>query len=335
MSIFKKLFGGLAKTTSNITQSITQIFTGKELDEEFYDDLTAILLSADMGMEAAEQIIEDIKRTAKKQGIKTEQALKEALAASIAEILTTPSALPRVHPSIKEGNLDSREKSSPPLWRGASEEGGVVILIVGVNGVGKTTAIGKLAAHYKAQKKSVLLAAGDTFRAAASEQLAEWAKRADVRIVKHDQGADPASVVFDALTSARAKDDDITIIDTAGRLHNKGHLMDELKKIDRVARKFTDTPTGVQGVTPCYKKYLVLDATTGQNALTQVEVFNDALDLDGIILTKLDGTAKGGVVIAIKQKFDLPVVFVGVGEKIDDLLPFDAQAFARAIVGLN
>ncbi|MDR0462329.1 MAG: signal recognition particle-docking protein FtsY [Christensenellaceae bacterium] len=331
MGLFKKLFGGLAKTASNITQSIAQIFT-KELDDEFYDDLTAVLLSADMGMEATEQIIDDIKRTAKRDGIKTETQLKQALAQSIAEILSATKTEPSV----------SSEKFSPP--EGA--RGGVsrsrlenfeeemlgstsaqeIIMVVGVNGVGKTTSIGKLASYYKSQKKSVLIVAADTFRAAATEQLETWATRAGVRIVKQAQGADPASVVFDAMTSAKAKNDDIVIIDTAGRLHNKEHLMTELEKIDRVVGKF-DMPN--------YKKYIVLDATTGQNALNQVEVFNDAVNLDGVILTKLDGTAKGGVVVAIKQKFGLPVLFVGVGEKIDDLLPFDPLEFSRAIIGLE
>ena len=301
MGFFKKLFGGLAKTTANITQSIAQIFT-KTFDDEFYDDLTAILLSADIGMEAVEQIIEDIKITVKKQGIKTEKELKQVLAKSIAEIL--------------DGDKETRIKNTGPE----------VIMIVGVNGVGKTTAIGKLAAYYKSQKKSVLVVAGDTFRAAATEQLDTWAGRAGVRIVKQTQGADPASVVFDGLTSAKAKQDDIVIIDTAGRLHNKDHLMAELAKIDRVVQKFE---------MPIYKKYIVLDATTGQNALSQVEIFNQSINLDGVILTKLDGTAKGGIVVAIKQKFDLPVLFVGVGEKLDDLLPFDADAFSRAIVGLE
>jgi len=302
MGIFKKLFGGLAKTATTITNSITQIFT-KDFDDDFYDDLTAILLTADMGMEATEQIIDDIKRVAKKQGIKTEHDLKVALANSIAEILSgTPAC------SLKE-----RE----------------VILVVGVNGVGKTTSIGKMANHYKSLGKSVLIVAGDTFRAAATEQLDIWANRAGVRIVKQDQGADPASVVFDAMTSAAAKKDDIVIIDTAGRLHNKAHLVEELKKIDRVVGRF------MQNGETVYRKFIVLDATTGQNALNQVEVFNDAVDLDGVILTKLDGTAKGGVVVAIKQKFGLPVRFVGVGEKLDDLLPFDAQGFSRAILGME
>lgn len=303
MGIFKKIFGGLKKTATAITQGIASIFTGTELTDDFYDDLTAVLLSADIGMDGTERIIADIRREAKAQRIKTQEQLKEALAASIARLLTKDA------PEI-------------PAFRFP-----MVMLVVGVNGVGKTTAIGKMAAHFKAQKKTVLVAAGDTFRAAASEQLNEWATRAGVRIVKHAEGADPASVVFDALSSAKAKGDDVTIIDTAGRLHNKAHLMDELKKIDRVVgRNHPDAD---------YIKYLVIDATTGQNALSQVEYFNDAVGLDGVILTKLDGTAKGGVVVAIKQKFNLPVVFVGVGEKIDDLLPFDSTSFARAIVGFE
>jgi len=310
MGFFKKIFGGLKKTAGAITSGIASIFAGSELTDEFYDDLTAILLSADIGMEGTERIVDDIKHTAKKQGIKTQEDLKVALAESIAGILsTTPSASNADTPSPLEGEFP------------------MVVLVVGVNGVGKTTAIGKMAHYYKSQGNSVLLAAADTFRAAASEQLTEWANRAGVRIVKHTEGADPAAVVFDALSSAKAKKDDITIIDTAGRLHNKAHLMEELKKIDRVvARVHPDAN---------YKKLLVLDATTGQNALAQVEYFNDAVGLDGVILTKLDGTAKGGVVVAIKQQFDLAVVFVGVGEKIDDLLPFDAADFAKGLVGIE
>lgn len=306
MGLFKKIFGGLKKTATAITSGIASIFVGTELDDDFYDDLTAVLLSADIGMEGSEVIIEDIRRVAKKKGIKTQEELKQALAASIAKLLSS--------------GADDREDI---VINGQPN----VMMIVGVNGVGKTTAIGKMAAYYKAQKKSVLLAAADTFRAAASEQLNEWANRAGVRIVKHTEGADPASVVYDALSSAKAKKDDITIIDTAGRLHNKSHLMEELKKIDRVvARVHPDAN---------YKKLLVLDATTGQNALSQVEYFNEAVGLDGVILTKLDGTAKGGVVVAIKQQFDLPVVFVGVGEKIDDLLSFDAEDFAKGLVGIE
>lgn len=199
-----------------------------------------------------------------------------------------------------------------------------VILVVGVNGVGKTTTIGKLARNFVREGKSVVLAAADTFRAAAGEQLEIWAKRADVRIIKHEEGSDPAAVVFDALSSAKSRKTDVVIVDTAGRLHNKKNLMEELKKIDRVIdREFPEAE---------HKNLLVLDATTGQNALTQAELFDEAIDLDGIILTKLDGTAKGGVVFAIKSELDMPVYFVGVGEGIDDLLKFDAQSFIDGIV---
>ncbi|MCL2851086.1 MAG: signal recognition particle-docking protein FtsY [Firmicutes bacterium] len=306
MGMFKKIFGGLKKTASIITEGIASIFTGKELNDEFYEDLEAILLQTDMGYNAVEQVINDIKLQAKKQGIKTEEELKSILAQSISNLLSTGDKEPFVSPT----------KEYP-----------TIIMIVGVNGVGKTTSIGKLSAYYKAQGKSVLIAAADTFRAAASEQLEQWTQRAGVRLVKHTEGADPASVVFDALESAKAKKDEIIIIDTAGRLHNKAHLMEELKKIDRVvARNHPDA---------IYKKLIVLDATTGQNALNQVEIFNQAVNLDGVILTKLDGTAKGGVAIAIKQRFDIPVRFAGVGEQIDDLMPFNSDDFAKSIVGIN
>ena len=311
MGLFKKIFGGLKKTASIITEGIASIFVGKELNDEFYDDLEAILLQTDMGYTAVEQVIDDIKRQAKKQGIKTEEELKSALASSIAKLLELEDC-----PSLWKDDNNTGDKVVP-----------TIIMIVGVNGVGKTTSIGKLSAYFKSQGKSVLVVAADTFRAAASEQLFEWTSRAKVRIVKHTEGADPASVVFDALESAKAKKDSIIIIDTAGRLHNKIHLMEELKKIDRVVERVYPEAN--------YKKLIVLDATTGQNALNQVEIFNDAIDLDGAILTKLDGTAKGGVAIAIKQRFEIPVHFIGVGEQLDDLLPFDAQAFANAIVGID
>ena len=310
MGLFKKLFGGLKKTASAITGGIATIFTGKtELNDDFYDDLIAILLSADIGMAGSQIIIEDIKREAKKEGIKTQEDLKMALANSMARLLSDNNL-----PENADFNFDNMKCPA-------------VVMIVGVNGVGKTTAIGKMAAYFKGQQKSVLMCAADTFRAAASEQLTEWANRAGVRIVKHAEGSDPASVVYDALSSAKAKNDDITFIDTAGRLHNKAHLMEELKKIDRVVSKVHPDAE--------YRKLLVIDATTGQNALAQVEYFNDAVGLDGVVLTKLDGTAKGGVVVAIKQQYNVPVLFVGVGEKIDDLLPFDAKDFAKGIVGLE
>ena len=323
MGFFKKLFGGLKKTAGAITGGIAAIFTGgTELDDDFYDDLTAVLLAADIGMAGTEIIIDDIKHEAKKNGIKTQDELKIALAESIGRLLTAGNPDP-------DNQIGNNSQLSAVNFQHSAQ---TVLLIVGVNGVGKTTAIGKMAAYFKAQNKSVLLCAGDTFRAAASEQLSEWATRAKVRIVKHGEGADPAAVVFDALSSARAKGDDLAIIDTAGRLHNKAHLMEELKKIDRiVARVMGDKKENDYS----YKKLLVIDATTGQNALAQVEYFNSAVRLDGIILTKLDGTAKGGVVVAIKQQFNIPVVFVGIGEKIDDLLPFDAQEFANGIVGIE
>jgi fused signal recognition particle receptor len=197
-------------------------------------------------------------------------------------------------------------------------------MVVGVNGVGKTTTIGKLASRFKKEGKSVVIAAADTFRAAASEQLEIWADRANVRIVKHQEGSDPAAVVFDALSSAKSKHTDVVLIDTAGRLHNKVNLMEELKKINRIiSRECPDFDR---------KNLIVLDATTGQNALAQVETFNEAVDIDSIALTKLDGTAKGGVVVAIKNKFDIPVDFIGVGEGIDDLMPFDAESFVEGIL---
>ncbi|MCL2622006.1 MAG: signal recognition particle-docking protein FtsY, partial [Firmicutes bacterium] len=202
-----------------------------------------------------------------------------------------------------------------------------IIMVIGVNGVGKTTTIGKVANWFREQKKSVLIVAADTFRAAASEQLNEWAKRASVRIVKQNEGADPGSVVFDGLESAKAKKEDVVLIDTAGRLHNKTHLMEELKKIDRIIAKVYPEAN--------YYKLLAIDATTGQNALSQVELFNKAVNIDGIVLTKLDGTAKGGVVVAINKEQQMPVVFVGVGEGINDLELFNAKDFARSLVGIE
>lgn len=299
MGFFSKIFGGLKKTAAAVTSGIAAIFT-KTFDDEFYEDLETVLLSADLGVAATEQIIADLKKTVKAEKIKTEDALKQRLAESIAEILG-------------QSTLDLPDPS--------------VLLVVGINGVGKTTSIGKLAHHLKQDGKSVLLVAGDTFRAAATEQLTEWSERAGVRLVKQGAGADPASLVFDALTSAKAKKEQVTIIDTAGRLHNKTNLMEELKKIDRVVGKVMPEAH--------YQKLLVIDATTGGNALSQVEYFHEAVGLDGIILTKLDGTAKGGIVVAIKQQFDLPVLYVGVGEKIDDLIPFDARDFAAGLVGVH
>ena len=299
MGFFSKLFGGLKKTAAAVGNGIATIFT-KTFDDEFYEDLETVLISADLGVAATEKIIEDIKKTVKAEKIKTEEELKRRLAQSIAEILGDEK------PDIVDPS---------------------VLMVVGVNGVGKTTSIGKLANLLKQDGKSVLLVAGDTFRAAATEQLTEWSERAKVRIVKQGAGADPASLVYDALTSMKAKHEQVAIVDTAGRLHNKVNLMAELQKIDRVVGKVMPEAN--------YRKLLVIDATTGGNALSQVEYFHEAVGLDGIILTKLDGTAKGGIVVAIKQQFDLPVWYVGVGEQLGDLVPFDAQSFAAGIVGID
>ena len=299
MGFFKKLFGGLKKTATAVANGIAAIFT-KTFDDDFYDDLETVLISADLGVAATEKIIADIKQTVKTEKIKTEEELKRRLAQSIAEILG-----------------DEQPEIVDPT----------VLMVVGVNGVGKTTSIGKLANLLKQDGKSVLLVAGDTFRAAATEQLTEWSERAKVRIVKQGAGADPASLVFDALTSMKAKHEQVTIIDTAGRLHNKVNLMAELQKIDRVVGKVMPEAN--------YRKLLVIDATTGGNALSQVEYFHEAVGLDGIILTKLDGTAKGGIVVAIKQQFNLPVWYVGVGEQLGDLVPFDATEFAAGLVGID
>ncbi len=299
MGFFKKLFSGLKKTAAAVTNGIASIFT-KTFDDEFYEDLETVLLAADMGVAATEKIIADLKQTVKAEKIKTEEELKQRLAESIAEILG-----------------DEQPEIIDPT----------VLMVVGVNGVGKTTSIGKLAHLYKQEGKSVLLVAADTFRAAATEQLTEWSERAKVRIVKQGAGADPASLVFDALTSMKAKQEQVALVDTAGRLHNKVNLMAELQKIDRVVGKVMPEAN--------YRKVLVIDATTGGNALSQVEYFHEAVGLDGIILTKLDGTAKGGIVVAIKQQFNLPVWYVGVGEQLGDLIPFDATEFAAGLVGID
>ena len=298
MGFFKNLFNGLKKTKETLSKKLSMIFGRGELTDDFFDDLEAILIGSDMGVQTTEEIIDDVRAKCKKSHIKTQNEFTEILKQSILDILES---------GVK-----------------AEEEYPMAVLVIGVNGVGKTTSIGKMANYYKQQKKEVMLVAGDTFRAAATNQLVEWANRAKVKIVKQNEGADSASVVFDGLTSAKAKNMDVVLIDTAGRLHVKENLMEELKKIDRVVDK---TWAEVN-----YKKYIVLDATTGQNAISQVKYFNEAVGIDGIILTKLDGTAKGGVVIPIINELHVPVVFIGVGEGIDDLRPFDAKEFVDAII---
>ena len=298
MGFFGKIFGGLKKTKDAIKSKLMSIFVG-ELDDDFYEELEYVLLSSDIGAEATEEIIENVKKLAKKEHIKTEEDFYKLLKDAMIDILV----------------VDENEEEYPCL-----------ITFVGVNGVGKTTTIGRLANYYKNDNKSVLLVAGDTFRAAATDQLTEWSKRAKVRIVKYGEGVDPASVVFDGISSAVAKNEDVVLVDTAGRLHNKSNLMEELKKINKVIdREWTS-----KGFV--HKNYLVIDATTGQNALSQVEAFNEIVGLDGIVLTKLNGTAKGGVVFAIAKEYGLPIKFVGVGEGMDDLVPFDANEFVEGII---
>lgn len=298
MGFFSKIFAGLKKTKDSLSKKLSMIFGNGELTDEFFEDLEYALISSDIGVETAQLIIQKVRAICKKQKIKTQEEFNQVLRDTVKDIL-----------------LETEQ---------AKDEYPLALMLVGVNGVGKTTAIGKLANYYKSQKKSVVLAAGDTFRAAASDQLSIWAERAKVRIVKQGEGADSASVVYDAVSSAKAKGDDVLLIDTAGRLHNKVNLMEELKKISKVLdTKWQECH---------YKKYIVLDATTGQNAIPQVEYFNEAVGLDGIILTKLDGTSKGGVVVEIVNKLHIPVVFVGVGEGIDDLLPFNADDFVNAII---
>lgn len=298
MGLFSKIFGGLKKTKDAIKSKLSSIFVG-ELDDDFYEELEYVLLSSDMGTEATTEIIENVKHLAKKQKVKTEKEFYELLKQAMIDTLV----------------LEEDEEDYPKL-----------ITFVGVNGVGKTTTIGRLANYFKSQGKSVLLVAGDTFRAAATDQLTEWSKRAKVRIVKYGEGVDPASVVFDGISSAVAKKEDVVLVDTAGRLHNKSNLMEELKKINKII----DRDWTGKGFT--HKNYLVIDATTGQNALSQVEAFNDMVGIDGIVLTKLDGTAKGGVVFAIAKEYGLPIKFVGVGEGLDDIIPFDAQDFVSGII---
>lgn len=296
MGIFSRIKEGLKRTKESFGKKIFELFKGRALDDEFYEELETAMISADMGVTATEQIIEELKDSVYRRKITDPEKAKAEL---------------------KRIMLESID------YEIAEYEYPLVVLIAGVNGVGKTTAIGKLAKLFTTMGKSVIVAAADTFRAAASEQLEVWAERAGVRIVKHGEGSDPASVVYDALCSAKAKGTDVVLVDTAGRLHNKKNLMEELKKINRVIDR--EAPDADK------RSFIVLDATTGQNAVSQVEIFSEAIDADGIILTKLDGTAKGGVVLAVSAEYELPVVYAGIGEKIDDLIPFDAESFIDAI----
>ena len=300
MGLFSKFRKGLKKTRDEgITAKVDEVIeTYDEICDDLFDELEEVLIMGDVGMQTAERIISDLKEKIENDKITEVSEVRETLKDIVAGIVWGGSYLKlRTKPSV--------------------------ILVIGVNGVGKTTAIGKLAMRLKSMGRSVILGAADTFRAAAIEQLEVWAKRADVPMVKHAEGADPAAVVYDTIQSAKAKGTDVIIIDTAGRLHNKKNLMDELNKISRVIdRELPDASR---------ETLLILDATTGQNAVNQAKDFKDAAGITGIILTKLDGTARGGVVLAINNELDVPVKFVGVGEQIDDLQPFDADAFASAL----
>ena len=298
MGIFGKLFGSLKKTKENFSGKLRQLFSKNKLGDEFYEELEEILISSDVSVLTAEEVVARVKEQAIDERLKDETYVTNLLRGVLTDIL-------------EESEV---EDLSYPC----------VIMLVGVNGVGKTTTVGKLAHYFLEKGKTVTVAAADTFRAAASEQLSVWAERAKVRIVKHEEGSDPSAVIFDAVTSAKAKKTDVVIVDTAGRLHVKENLMNELRKMDRVVtREYPEAD---------FMKLLVLDATTGQNAVNQARVFDEAVELDGIVLTKLDGTAKGGFIFSLSQELSLPVIFAGVGEKIDDLEKFDSTTFVEAIL---
>ena len=298
--LFDKLKDGLSKTRNGLTDKINEALKlAVTIDEDLYEELEEILITSDIGMDTTMEIIEKLREKIRKE-----------------KINDTELVIPTLKSVIKEMMMEGAEEEE-------DQEGKKVLLVIGVNGVGKTTSIGKLAAKNKAEGKKVLLAAADTFRAAAIDQLEVWSQRAGVDMIKQSEGSDPAAVVFDAVTAAKSRSADILICDTAGRLHNKKNLMNELSKINRIIdREYSEAKK---------ETLLVLDGTTGQNAVIQAKQFMEACPIDGIILTKLDGTAKGGVVISIKQTLNIPVRYIGVGEGIEDLQEFDAEAFAEAL----
>jgi len=298
MGLFGKLFGALKKTKDNFSGKLRVLFSKNKLGDEFYEELEEILISSDVSVKTAEEVVSRVKAKAIEGRMKDEEYVTNLLRDILTEMLEESEVEPPSYPCV--------------------------IMLVGVNGVGKTTTVGKLAHYFLSKGKTVTVAAADTFRAAASEQLSVWAERAKVRIVKHEEGSDPSAVIFDAVASAKAKGTDVVIVDTAGRLHVKDNLMNELRKMDRVvSREYPEAD---------FLKLLVLDATTGQNAVNQAQVFDEAVELDGIVLTKLDGTAKGGFVFSLSSELALPVIFAGVGEKIDDLEMFDSKSFVEAIL---
>ncbi len=297
MGLFGKIKSVLKKTRDGIANKLTALFSKNKLGEEFYEELEDILVSSDVSVRTSVEIVEEIKDKAIKEKCRDKDYVIGLLKEELYDTLNYAEPL---------------DMSTP-----------LVIMVIGVNGVGKTTSIGKLAHKFVSEGKSVTIAAADTFRAAASEQLSVWAERAKVRIIKHSEGADASAVVFDAIVSAKSKKTDVLIIDTAGRLHVKTNLMEELKKMDRVVKREYPEANFV--------KLIVLDASTGQNASSQVEVFNEAVGVDGIILTKLDGTAKGGFIVSLSYETEIPVIFVGTGEKIDDIEDFDAKEYVEGL----
>ena len=301
MGFFDKIKAGLSKTRDALSNTLGSVFSGfSEIDDDFYDELEECLILADLGVETATKAVEQLRKTVRQEHLKSTEEAREALKAILVEMLNV-------------GDTALNLQTTPS-----------VILVIGVNGVGKTTTIGKLATQLVREGKKVLLVAGDTFRAAAADQLEIWAERSGASIVRQHEGADPASVVFDGIQSAKAKGADVIIIDTAGRLHNKQNLMNELNKISRIVER--ELPAASREV------LLVLDGTTGQNGLIQAKEFSRIAGVTAIALTKLDGTAKGGIVIAVADVLQIPVKFVGVGEKADDLMPFEAKDFVEALL---
>lgn len=300
MGLFSKLKAGLSKTRNAMSREFGSIFSGfSEIDDDFYDGLEETMIMADMGVRATDEILDRLKERVKEEHIKDPAACRELLIQSISERM-----------SLGPNAYDFENQKS-------------VVVVIGVNGVGKTTTVGKLAGILKGEGKKVILAAADTFRAAAIEQLTAWAQRTGTEIIAQKEGSDPAAVIYDAVAAAKARKADVLLCDTAGRLHNKKNLMQELAKIDRVIqREYSD----------CYREnLLVLDGTTGQNALSQLKEFRDIMDITGIVLTKMDGTARGGIAVAIQAEYGIPVKYIGVGEQVEDLQKFDSESYVRAL----
>ncbi|MGC4375610.1 signal recognition particle-docking protein FtsY [Fictibacillus sp. Mic-4] len=302
-SVTEKFKSGLSKTRNSFASKVNDLMKRyRKVDEEFFEELEEILISSDVGVHTVMDLIDELKDVARSRNIQDTNELKSVISEKLAEML---------HKDDQDGHLNMQES------------GMTVILFVGVNGVGKTTSIGKLAYRFKNEGKKVLLAAGDTFRAGAIEQLEVWGERAGVDVIKHQQGSDPAAVIYDSVKAAKSRNVDVLLCDTAGRLQNKVNLMKELEKVKRVIER--EVPGAPHEV------LLVVDATTGQNAMSQAKIFGESTDVSGLILTKLDGTAKGGIVLAIRHELDIPVKFVGLGEKIDDLEPFDPDKFVYGL----